>query len=210
MKLSEDWIAIIIAFVLIISASLGVTFWFPSIAWTNLSELTTSISAISWLNILILVGLSFLIIWFASFLKREPISIAAIEGYLFIFLITFIAHVLTGFSPAKGVGLEIVIFSLLIGLFISNVLSVPAWVKPVLQTELYIKIGLVMLGCGILFGDIMKAGSLGMIQSIIVVLTVWQFCFWLGKNSDWMMSIAPCWRVLFQSVVYRPPSLRPE
>lgn len=182
MKLSEDWIAIIIAFVLIISASLGVTFWFPSIAWTNLSELTTSISAISWLNILILVGLSFLIIWFASFLKREPISIAAIEGYLFIFLITFIAHVLTGFSPAKGVGLEIVIFSLLIGLFISNVLSVPAWVKPVLQTELYIKIGLVMLGCGILFGDIMKAGSLGMIQSIIVVLTVWQFCFWLGKK----------------------------
>ncbi|MDZ7648241.1 MAG: putative sulfate exporter family transporter [Cytophagales bacterium] len=39
-----------------------------------------------------------------------------------------------------------------------------------------------LLGCGILFGDIMKAGSLGMLQSIIVVLVVWQFCFWLGKR----------------------------
>jgi uncharacterized integral membrane protein (TIGR00698 family) len=40
----------------------------------------------------------------------------------------------------------------------------------------------VLLGCGILFGDILKAGSLGMIQSLIVVLAVWQLCFWLGKK----------------------------
>jgi len=182
MKLSEDYTAILISIVLILIAWSGVTFWFPSIAWNNLSELTTAISAISWLNIIILIGLSFLIIWIASFLKGEILSLKAVEGYLFIFLITLMAHILTGFTHAKSLGLEIVIFSLLIGLFISNVLSVPKWVKPVLQTELYIKIGLVMLGCGILFGDIMKAGSLGMIQSIIVVLVVWQFCFWLGKK----------------------------
>ncbi len=182
MKLSEDYTAILISIVLILIAWTGLTFWFPSIAWNNLSELTTSISAISWLNIVVLIGLSFVIIWIASFLKGEILSLKAVEGYIFIFLITLIAHILTGFTPAKSLGLEIVIFSLLIGLFISNVLSVPKWVKPVLQTELYIKIGLVMLGCGILFGDIMKAGSLGMIQSIIVVLVVWQFCFWLGKK----------------------------
>ena len=180
--LSEDWTAIIIAILLILLASSGITFWFSSIAWNNLSELTTAIGSISALNLFILFGLSFLTLCVASFLKSETLSLTTSRGYLFIFLITLMAHILTGYGPAKSIGLEIVILSLLIGLFISNVLSVPAWVKPVLQTELYIKIGLVMLGCGILFGDIMKAGSLGMIQSIIVVLTVWQFCFWLGKK----------------------------
>ncbi len=182
MKLSEDYTAIILSVLLIIIAWLGITFWFPSITWNNLSELVSSIGTLSWLNILILFGLSFLIIWSASFLRGETVSIKSAGGYLLIFLITFLAHLLTGFSSAKSIGLEIVIFSLLIGLFISNVLSTPTWVKPVLQTELYIKIGLVLLGCGILFGDIMKAGSLGMIQSIIVVLVVWQFCYWLGKK----------------------------
>jgi len=182
MKLTEDYTAILIAIVLIILASLGVALWFPSITWGQFSELSSVIGTVSSMNTLILIVVSFLIIWVASLLRGETISIKSASGYLIIFLITLIAHVLTGFGPAKGMGLEIVIFSLLIGLFISNVLSVPAVVKPVLQTELYIKIGLVLLGCGILFGDIMKAGSLGMIQSIIVVLAVWQFCFWLGKK----------------------------
>lgn len=182
MKLTEDYTAIILSVLLVIIAWLGVTFWFPSIIWNNLSELTTTVSTISWLNMVILFSLSFVIIWIASFLRGEPLSLKSANGYLLIFLITFLAHTLTGFSSAKSIGLEIVIFSLLIGLVISNVLSTPDWVKPVLQTELYIKIGLVLLGCGILFGDIMKAGSLGMIQSIIVVIAVWQFCYWLGKK----------------------------
>lgn len=182
MKLSEDYTAILLSVLLIIIAWLGITFWFPAVVWNNPSELISSFGTISWLNIVILFGLSFLIIWGASFLRGETLSITSATGYLFIFFITLLAHVFTGFGSAKSIGLEIVIFSLLIGLFISNVLSTPAWVKPVLQTELYIKIGLVLLGCGILFGDIMKAGSLGMIQSIIVVLVVWQFCFWLGKK----------------------------
>jgi len=182
MKLSEDYTAIIISVILIFVAWLEITFWFPAVTWNNPSALVSSITTFSWYNLLILFGLSFGIIWLASLLKGETLPFETAPGYLFVFLITLIAHMLTGYGPAKGMGLEIVIFSLLIGLFISNFLKVPALVKPLLQTELYIKIGLVMLGCGILFNDIMKAGSLGMLQSIIVVLLVWQFCFWLGKK----------------------------
>jgi uncharacterized integral membrane protein (TIGR00698 family) len=182
MKLTEDYTAILISIVLIIIAALAIPFGFPSIAWGGWSEFSAVMSNISWPNLLILLALSFGVILFASYLKGEALSLIDVRGYVFIFLITFVAHTLTGFGPAKNIGLEIVIFSLLIGLFISNFLSVPVWVKPLLQTELYIKIGLVLLGCGILFGDIMKAGSLGMIQSIIVVLLVWQFCYWLGKK----------------------------
>jgi len=182
MKLSEDYTALILALILVIIAWSGIVFWFPSLSWNHFSELKSIFNSSDWINLLLLFGVSFLLIWIAAHLKGQTISFTGIIGYLVIFLITLAAHTITAFGPAKELGLEIVIFSLLIGLFISNFLRVPERIKPLLQTELYIKIGLVLLGCGILFGDIMKAGSLGMLQSIIVVLVVWQFCFWLGKR----------------------------
>ncbi len=181
-NLSEDAVSILAAVILILIAFTQVKFWFPAVSWKNISELQTHVSSFSVIDLTLLLFFSFIIIWRGSVLKGVELTLVSVGGYIIIFFITLAAHLLAGFTPAKSIGLEIVLFSLLIGLFISNVLSVPVWVKPVLQTELYIKIGLVLLGCGILFGDIMKAGSLGMIQSIIVVLTVWQFCFWLGKK----------------------------
>lgn len=197
MKLSEDWVAIFVALILVLIALTGVAFWFPAIAWSDSSELTHVLATINWIDFSLLFLFSFIIIWRASTMKGVALSFSSLGGYLFIFLITFVAHVLTGFSGAKNIGLEIVIFSLIIGLVISNFLKVPEWVKPVLQTELYIKIGLVLLGCGILFGDVMKAGALGLIQSVIVVLAVWQFCFWLGKR----MGLDDEYRTMLSSAV---------
>ena len=45
-----------------------------------------------------------------------------------------------------------------------------------------VEIGLVLLGTRIIFSDILEAGSLGLIQAIIVVLTVWYFAFWICKK----------------------------
>lgn len=182
MKLSEDYTSITVCVLLIVIAWFGVSFSFPAVNYANGSELLAVLTSLSWMNLIILVMISFSVIMIASWLKGDRISVFALRGYILLFLITFIAHVITGFAAAKEVGLEIVIFSLLLGLTISNLFSLPSWLKPLLQTELYIKIGLVLLGCGILFGDILKAGSLGMIQSLVVVLAVWQVCFWLGKK----------------------------
>jgi uncharacterized membrane protein YadS len=41
---------------------------------------------------------------------------------------------------------------------------------------------LVLLGTSIIFSDILKAGSLGFIQALLVVLAVWYFAFWLCKR----------------------------
>jgi uncharacterized membrane protein YadS len=182
MKLSEDYSAILISVLLIFIAWLGVSFSFPAVSYASGAELITILKSLSWMNLIVLVMISFSVIMIAGWLKGDRISVFALRGYVLLFLVTFLAHVITGFAGVKEMGLEIVIFSLLLGLSISNLFSLPAWLKPLLQTELYIKIGLVLLGCGILFGDILKAGSLGMIQSLIVVLAVWQLCFWLGKK----------------------------
>jgi uncharacterized integral membrane protein (TIGR00698 family) len=47
---------------------------------------------------------------------------------------------------------------------------------------LYVKIGLVLLGTGVIFGDILKAGSLGLVQALLVVVSVWYFAFWISKK----------------------------
>lgn len=182
MKLTEDYTAISVSVLLIFTAWLGVSFSFPVVSYASSSELIALLTSLSWINLIVLIMISFSVIMIASWLKGDRMSVFALRGYLVLFVITFLAHIITGFAGAKEVGLEIVIFSLLLGLTISNLFSLPAWLKPLLQTELYIKIGLVLLGCGILFGDILKAGSLGMIQSLVVVLAVWQVCFWLGKK----------------------------
>jgi uncharacterized integral membrane protein (TIGR00698 family) len=45
-----------------------------------------------------------------------------------------------------------------------------------------VKIGLVLLGTGVIFSDILKAGSLGLIQALLVVLSVWYFAYWFCKK----------------------------
>jgi uncharacterized integral membrane protein (TIGR00698 family) len=54
--------------------------------------------------------------------------------------------------------------------------------KASLSTEAYVKIGLVLLGTSVIFGDILKAGSLGLIQALIVVVSVWYFAYWIAKR----------------------------
>src|SRR5690606_28289605 len=56
------------------------------------------------------------------------------------------------------------------------------WFKDALSTELYVKIGLVLLGTTVIFGDILKAGSLGLIQALLVVVSVWYFAYWVCRK----------------------------
>ena len=51
-----------------------------------------------------------------------------------------------------------------------------------IRTEYYIKTGLVILGAGILFFEILQAGALGIVQALLVVAVIWYICFWLSKK----------------------------
>jgi uncharacterized membrane protein YadS len=59
---------------------------------------------------------------------------------------------------------------------------VPGWLAPVVRTEFYIKTGLVILGATLLFGEILQAGALGVVQAVLVVFVVWFACFALCRR----------------------------
>ncbi len=103
-------------------------------------------------------------------------------GFLIVFILALVAQFLSSYSGFKNLGLETVLFSLLLGLLIGNIFRLPDWVKPGVQTELYVKTGLILLGATILFKDILTAGAFGLIQAVIVVIAVWYFAFWVSRK----------------------------
>ncbi len=103
-------------------------------------------------------------------------------GFPVVFLIAWIAQIIAGNYSVLYYGLEYVLWCLFLGLIISNVFGVPEWLKPAVKTEFYIKTGLVILGAGVLFGEIVQAGAYGIVQALLVVGVVWYFCFWVARK----------------------------
>jgi uncharacterized membrane protein YadS len=103
-------------------------------------------------------------------------------GLPVVFGLAWLARFLAGNGLFTNWGIEYVIFALLLGLLISNTVGVPAWLKPAVQTEFFIKTGLVILGSGLLFLEVLQAGALGIVQALLVVFVVWYACFWLCRR----------------------------
>lgn len=183
LQLSEDWAATLMAFLNIILILIGVWLPLPKFDWNSVETFGTQL--LSGNNLL---AISVLALWTLSSayiairLFSKSSFRAFLPSFLAIFIITIVAQLVTANAFFKSLGIEVVLFSLLLGLFISNFTGVAAWLKPAIQTELYIKIGLVILGTSILFKEILQAGALGIIQSLIVVLSVWYFSYWVSKQ----------------------------
>ena len=181
-SLSEDWTVVVFGFLIIGLYLLGFKIQPPSFGWSDTSDLFGKVLTIKNLtNIFALFLLVYVIAILASAALGKGISSVA-KGFPVVYMLTVVALILAGNTFLKNWNLEAVIFSLSIGLAISNFFTVPLWLKNALSTELYVKIGLVLLGSSIIFGDILKAGSLGFIQALLVVVAVWYFAFWLCKK----------------------------
>lgn len=182
-SLHEDWIAVIIAFLSIGLICLGLHPAMPKFDWNSADVLFAKLGSVSNLTkagVLFLWILGSLVL--AGVLGKKRFSLNIVTGLLAVMLISMFALVFTSNAAVKDLGIEIVLFSLLLGLFISNVIGLPEWMRAVLQTELFIKTGLVLLGSGIIFQELIKGGGLGVLQSVVVVFTVWYFTFWLCKQ----------------------------
>jgi uncharacterized integral membrane protein (TIGR00698 family) len=103
-------------------------------------------------------------------------------GFPVVFALAWLSRFLAGNGTFIDWGIEYVIFALFIGLLISNTMGTPAWLKPAVQTEYFIKTGLVILGAGLLFLEVLQAGVLGILQALLVVFVIWYACFWLCRK----------------------------
>jgi uncharacterized integral membrane protein (TIGR00698 family) len=158
---SEDWWAVWLGLILFITAFLGIFTAVPKPSPWDINPLTSfstdSIFSYLLVTIILLVLLS--------------ISIKITHGKLSTFIPSFLifstlglmAQIISKQSFMGTYGLEYVLWALIIGLLISNTIGVPTFLKPAIKTELYIKIGLVLLGSEILFSKILNLGIQGLL-----------------------------------------------
>ncbi len=180
--LHEDWVVVVLGALLIGLSIAGLPFAVPVFNWATGTELVGKVFSASNLQLILWQFLYLAAVaGVGAWLTGKSVRNFAL-GFPLVYGLTLVALVIAGSAQARGLGLESVIFSLLIGLLVSNVLGLPDWLRATLTTELFVKIGLVLLGTSIIFADILKAGSLGLVQALLVVLSVWYVAFWLCRR----------------------------
>lgn len=97
---------------------------------------------------------------------------AFVPAFVVIFGLAVISYVLAGQTVIKYYNLEYALWALLIGMIICNTIGTPAFLKPAMQTELYIKTGLVLLGAEILLSRLLALGLPGICVSWVVTPVV--------------------------------------
>jgi len=178
---AEDWWACWIGWLILALALIGILpKWYKIGSWTTLGEafpdvigtLGTTVWAFLFVIILTIIGL--------VFMKR--FTWYYIPAFIVIFALGFLSFFLAKWKLLAFVQIPYVIWAIILGLLISNIVGVPKWLKAGVMTEYFIKIGLVCMGAAIFFSDVIKAGGVGMGQAILVVGGVWFFAYWLGRR----------------------------
>jgi len=184
----EDWLVVWLGFIILILTAAGIITNVPSIgSWTyNVLD----VLRVGDLFLLALLGLGILALTtLGVYLKEENVT-AYWMGFPIIFVLSIVAFIISKQVTIKYYGLAYVLWALLLGLVISNIMGTPEWLKSAVKTELFIKIGLVLLGAEILFPIIVKGGLVSVAQSIGAVLVTWYFCYYLARRYGLSQSFA--------------------
>lgn len=180
--LTEDWTVNVLGLVIIAISLSGLIIPTPSFGWKAGGDLLETVfNAKNGFVIFQQFVFTYIFAIAGTVLTGKSLR-AILLGFPAVFVLTLGALILAGNKTIKDLNLEAVIFSLSIGLLIGNLFKLPGWLRDSLSTELFVKIGLVLLGTSVIFGDVLKAGSLGLIQALVVVLSVWYFAFWVCKK----------------------------
>ncbi|MBS3983973.1 MAG: putative sulfate exporter family transporter [Dethiobacter sp.] len=180
----EDWWAVWLGAVVIISVSAGFLSkpTLPGRWGQDGANLLSAIPAEIFAGILLTGFISLLLFAVSvSFCGKKELS-KFLLAFPLIFGIGIVAELLGNYSPLRHYGLNNVIWALVLGLLISNTISVPAFVKSAARTELYIKTGLVLLGASILFNRMLALGALGLGVAWLVTPIVLIFMYWFSQK----------------------------
>jgi uncharacterized membrane protein YadS len=105
-----------------------------------------------------------------------------VVGFAFVFLLAVLAYMFHYQSDIKHYGIGYAAWAIVFGLLVSNTIGTPNWVKPAVQTEYFIKAGLVLLGAEILFGKIVLIGVPGIFVAWIVTPVVLILTYIFGQK----------------------------
>jgi uncharacterized membrane protein YadS len=191
--LQEDWLAVWLGFATITLVLAGLRPALPAWKWSSFSQAGTLFSTSNLLaSVWLAVG--FLAVSLPGIVAMGGRVRAYLAAFPVVFALAWIAQAIAGNATVSYWGIEYIIPALGLGLFLSNVIGLPDWLTEAVRTEYFIKTGLVVMGATLLFGEIMQAGALGMLQAVLVILVVWyiafRICKWLRLDDEFSAMIS--------------------
>ena len=155
---TEDWQAVWIGFLIIAVASIGtITGWFDFSAakfatWGNGSNLLEQITGAFIGKIILTMFVLGTLFTIGNSLRGTKV-LKYVPAFAGLFVLAIVVRIISAEYTLNRY-LEWAFFALLVGLVIANTVKVPEWLKPAVQTEFYIKSGLVIMGFSVLFSNI--------------------------------------------------------
>ena len=177
--LVEDWVVTLLAIPLLILA--GLAGEYPTIK-SVIAIPSTLATADAWIGVGALFMIALVVLYIGNSLLSRPLK-GLFWSFVVVFALSLLAQLIAKIPSVKYYGFEAVFFSVIFGLIVRNCIRIPEWLKPAIQGEFFIKIGVVCLGATILFRDFVTSGVAGILQACIVVSGVWMFAFWLSRRA---------------------------
>ncbi|RJQ51469.1 MAG: putative sulfate exporter family transporter [Desulfobacteraceae bacterium] len=131
-----------------------------------------------------LIGLSIILAIFFGIgmsVMGKPFG-AFVKGFFFVFFLAVLAYMAEKQRTVGHYGFGFPLWAIVFGMLISNTIGTPKWVMPAVQTEYYIKTGLVLLGAEILFGKMLAIGVPGIFVAWVVTPIVLICTYWFGQR----------------------------
>ena len=162
---TEDWV-VTFASILLLAAAALVPQWLPALP-KNFT------SAAGWIDTLGLFLLVAAILYLGWALLGRPAK-GLLPSLAAVFVISLAAQFVATIPQVAYYGFESVFFSVIFGLVIRNLFHIPEWMKPAIQSEYYIKIGVVCLGAAITTARVVGGDDrkLSYIVSLILIIVV--------------------------------------
>lgn len=108
--------------------------------------------------------------------------VAFLPGFFFVFVLAVLAYMAETQALMKHWGFGFPLWAIVFGMLISNTIGTPKWVVPAVQTEYYIKTGLVLLGAEILFSKMLAIGKPGIFVAWICTPITLILTYWFGQR----------------------------
>ncbi len=104
------------------------------------------------------------------------------KGFWFLFLLAVLAIIIGNQATMRKYGFGDVLWAIVLGMLVSNTIGTPNFIKEALQTEYFIKTGLVLLGAEILFSKIVAIGIPGVFVAWVVTPIVLVSTYAFGQK----------------------------
>jgi uncharacterized membrane protein YadS len=103
-------------------------------------------------------------------------------GFFFVFVFAVLAYIAEVQHTMEQYGFGFPLWAIIFGMLVSNTVGTPGWVKPGVQTEYYIKTGLVLLGAEILMNKMLAIGTPGIFVAWIDTPFILIVTYWFGQR----------------------------